>query len=340
MEKKKLMLIILSLFLIVIPFFINIYSILKIISLALGIILLDIYFVMKKKVNVFLLFYLPVLLVIFTYAIDYLKTYTLNLSPIYVFENKINDNVSIFNSLFYRIYKCDNDYTFDNQYQKNFVCETKLIDSIDINKLLNEPEISYKNYKNDFIKITGKVSKITGTSSIYLQAYTKVDGTSNGYVKFNETSGLKISLDGVDISNYRIYDYITVVGLVSSYNASKQEISLINAKLEENNLYDSYDIQVIESSKCTYEIKEYVDGIYTYCIENVYLDYKVDKYELSYALKDKKITFENLIENSNTFNKENYIVYELAKFNILSCNDNRKILINKNEKMDYSLCEE
>ncbi|MBQ8901442.1 MAG: hypothetical protein IJY87_00045 [Bacilli bacterium] len=340
MRKKKIILIIISLLLIVVPFLINIYSIYKLISLALGILLLDISFTFNKKINIFLLIYLPLLLIIFTYAIDYMKTYTFDLSPIYVFENKINDKVSTYNSLFYRIYKCNDKYIFDNQYQKNYVCETDLLESIDINKLLNEPKESYKKYKNDFIKVSGKISKISGTSSILLQAYTKVDGSVNGYVKFNETSKLKVDLAGVDISKYKIYDYITVVGLLSDFDKDAQEMILTNVKIEETNLYNEYTYQIIESSNCSKKLEEYTDNFYTYCIENIYLDYKVDKYELSYVLKDKKINLNDLITNSKLEETGNYKLYKLEKFDILSCNKNKNILINKNSKVDYSLCEE
>jgi len=339
MRKKKLFLIIISLFLIVVPFFINIYSIYKLISVCLGITLLDISFATLKKVNIFLLIYLPILLLIFTYSIDYIKTYTFNLRPIFVFENKINEDVSIYNSLFYRVYKCSKEEHFDNNYEKNYMCDTKLIDEIDINKLLNEPIESYKEYKNNFIKVTGKISKISGTSSIEMQAYTLVEGQLNGYVKFNETSKLIVNLNGIDISKYKIYDYITVVGLLESYDKKNNTLNLIDIKLEERELYNEYDIHVIESTTCEKTLKEYIDNYYLYCLENIYLDYKVDKYELSYALKDKKITIEELLQNSK-IEDDKYKTYQLEKFNVISCSENKNIIINKNEKIDYSLCEE
>jgi len=340
MSKRKIILIIVSLFLIIGPFFINIYSFYKLISIILGIILLDVSFTINKKINIFLLFYLPILLLIFTYALDYIKTYTLDLSPIYIIENKINDNVSIYNSLFYRVIKCNDEYIFDNQYKKNFVCDSSLIKEININKLLNEPEESYKEYKKDFIKVTGKISKISGTSSFLMQAYTEVEGRLNGYVKFNETSSLKINTFGIDISNYRVYDYITIIGYLDEYNKKEQELILTNVKVEENNIYDRFDIQVIESSECNNNLKEYASDLYSYCIENVYLDYKVDKYELSYAIKDKKIIFDELKNMGELETIDNIKLYKLEKFNILECSNEKNILINKNGRLDYSLCEE
>lgn len=337
--KKKVFLIIFSIILIIIPFFINVYSIYRLISVCLGITLLDISLITVKKARIFLLIYLPILLLIFTYSIDYMKTYILDLRPIFVIKNKINNNVTIYNSLFYRIYKCGEDEYFDNNYEKNFMCKTDLIEKIDINVLLNDPKISFKEHKNDFIKVVGKISKISGTSSIEMQAYTEVEDKLNGYVKFNETSKLIINLDGLDISNYKIYDYITIVGLLDSYDKKINTLNLTDIKIEENNLYSEYDIHVIESSNCTKELKEYVNNYYLYCLENIYLDYKVDKYELSYALKDKKITMGELLKDTLVEEIDNIKVYKNEKFNILSCNENKNIIINKNEKIDYSLCE-
>lgn len=337
--KKKVFLVIFSIILIIVPFFINVYSIYRLISVCLGITLLDISLITVKKTRIFLLIYLPILLLIITYSIDYMKTYILDLRPIFVIKNKINNNVTIYNSLFYRIYKCGEDEYFDNNYEKNFMCKTDLIEKIDINVLLNDPKISFKEHKNDFIKVVGKISKISGTSSIEMQAYTEVEDKLNGYVKFNETSKLIINLDGLDISNYKIYDYITLVGLLDSYDKKTDTLSLTDIKIEENNLYSEYDIHVIESSNCTKELKEYVNNYYLYCLENIYLDYKVDKYELSYALKDKKITMDELLKDTSVEEIDNIKVYKNEKFNILSCNKNKNIIINKNEKIDYSLCE-
>lgn len=340
MKKKKLFLIIISLFLIVVPFFVNVYSIYKLISVCLGITLLDISLVIDKKVNIFLLIYLPILLLIFTYSIDYIKTYTFDLKPIFVFRNKINEDVSIYNSLFYRIYKCDKKEYFDNNYEKSFMCDTSLVKEIDINKLLNEPIESYKEYKNNFIKVTGKISKISGTSSLEMQAYTFVEGQLNGYVKFNETSKLRINLEGIDVSKYKIYDYITIVGLLDNFDKKSSTLNLIDVKIEEKDLYNEYDIHVIESSDCEKNPKEYIDNYYLYCLENIYLDYKVDKYELSYALKDKKITIEEILLNSEADEFENIKIYKHKKFNILSCSKENNIIFNKNEKLDYSICKE
>ncbi len=347
MEKKKLILLILGLLLIIIPFFINIYSYLKLVILLLGIILIDLSFLQVKKkktkhykINLFLLIYIPIILLIFTYALDYIKTYTFNLSPIYIKENKINAQVSLYDSLFYRIYKCDNNYIFDNNYERNFACKTDLIANIDINKILTEPLESYKEYKHDFIKVTGKISRIIGNSKIEMQGYTLTDNNLNGYVKFNETSKLTINLKNEDLTKYKIYDYLTVVGYVDSIDKKTNEINLTKVVIEDNNLYANYTFEVIAKKECDNTLNAYSDNYYTKCLENIYIDYGIDKYELSYALKDGKITLEDIIKKASIEEKEEIKVYNLDKFKILSCSKDKNILLDKNEKLDYSLCAE
>lgn len=341
MKKRKLTIIIISLLFILVPFFINVYSFYKIIVLLIGIIGLDIGISLGLKKRIFFLIYFPLVLLVFIYSVDYIKTYTLKISPIFVWENKINKDVSIYSSLFYRVFKCEDNYVFDNDYQESFVCDTKLLEEMNINKILNEPDVSFKDYKNDFIKITGKISKISGASSIEMKEYTVGEGTNslNGYVKFNETSKLIVNLKGINISQYKIYDYITVVGRLNSFNVVEHELTLTDTVVEENNLYDNFDLQVILNNKCSEELVEYTDNFYTRCIQNIFVDYKIDKYELSYALKDKKIIFDDLIKKAIKKDYEGKVLYELEKFDILVCSIDKNILLSKDEQWDVTICD-
>ena len=338
MKNKNIIILIVSLILIIVPFFINAYTILKLISLVVGIMLFDVYLVTLKKVGLFWLIYLPILLLVFTYSLDYIKTYTLDMSPIYILENKMNKDVSVYNSLFYRIYKCEDEYIFDNEYQMNFACDTKLMNDMDINTLLAEPSTSYRKYSHKFIKVTGKISKIIGKSKIEMQEYTTSDKDINGYVKFNDESKLVIYLNEEEIKNYKIYDYITVVGLLDNFKKNEEELTLINTKVEDNDLYSHYKLEVIESNTCDKSLKEYTDNFYTVCIDDVFVNYDVGNYELDYVLKDGKFTFEDLIKDAEVKNEDNHNIYELDKFNILSCN-NKNIIMKKDLEFDYSLCD-
>ncbi len=338
MKKSQIIFLGLGIILILIPFILNIYSIFKLLILIVGIALFELSFVLSKKRNLIFLLCLPILLIIFTYGIDYIKTFTLNLKPIYVWENKINAKVSVYNSIFYRIFKCDNEYILDKNYKSNFACSPNLLENIDVNKFLNEPQISFKKYKNDFVKITGKISRINGTNSLELREYTNSNNSLNGHVNFNENNKLIGELEGINPLNYKVYDYITIVGLVDSIKDNT--ITLKNIKIVEGNLYNEYTIQVIEKDVCSDKLEEYTDNFYTKCIENIYLDYGIDKYELSYALKDGKITYDKLITDAKINTPNNYKLYSWEKFSLLNCNSQKNILLSSTEMIDYSLCEE
>ena len=339
MKKRRLFFIIFSLLLIIIPFFINVYNIFRLLIVILGIILLDLSLVIDKKKHIFLLLYLPIVLLVLVYSVDYIHTYMWNLKSIFVLENKINNKVSVYNSLFYRVYKCDKEYIFDNNYEKSFACSEELLDQIDINIFLNEPIESYKKYKNDFVKIYGKISKIVGKSTIELQDYIVTDNSINGYVDFKDTSKLTINVYDEDISLYRIYDYIEVIGRVDSINKDNNEIILEDTKIVDNNLYDNYTLEVILKDKCDNNLTKYSDDTYTKCIQNIYLDYGVNKYELSYVLKTGKVKLDNILSNAKVEEDKGIKIYILDKFKIMECN-NKKILLNKDEREDYSWCEE
>ena len=79
MKVKKIILLVSGLILLIIPFFINVYSIYRLVSVGLGIILITISALLNNKVNKFLVIILPILLLIIVYSLDYIKTYTLDL---------------------------------------------------------------------------------------------------------------------------------------------------------------------------------------------------------------------------------------------------------------------
>ena len=154
-----------------------------------------------------------------------------------------------------------------------------------------------------------------------MQEYTTSDKDINGYVKFNDESKLVIYLNEEELKNYKIYDYITVVGLLDNFKKSNEELTLINTKVEDNDLYSHYTLEVIESN-----------------IDDVFVNYAVDNYELDYVLKDGKFTFNDLIKDAYVREENNHNIYELDKFNILVCS-NKNIILKKDLGIDYSLCE-
>ena len=340
MNKKVILFLIIGLLFIIIPYIINTYNIIRLISILVGIILITISLIFYENKNIYIILITPIILIILTYTLDIFLYTKFNQIPIYIYEIKSNAKVSTYNSLFYRIYNCDNKLILDYNYEKKYSCNSDALDEIDINTFLINPINSYKEYKNKFIKITGKISKISGRDTLELNAYNIVDGALNGYVDFNKDYKIVVNLNE-DLSNYRIYDYIYIIGRVHSYKDGT--ITLKDAYTIASEIYDEFTYEIINNDNK--EIINIVDNYYFYGIKAININYKNDIYELSYLINDDRIEIDKIIENSNAiiYSDEEKVKiatgYELEKFNALVCETNKIIFTNKSYKIDADLCE-
>lgn len=342
LKKRLIWLLGIGLTLIIVPFIINKYSIFRIISLILGIVLVLISFCLKKKRNVFLILLVPILLFAMSYGIDVLFAFKLKYVPIYSYIIKSSDKVKTYNSFFYRVYDCNNKLSLDYGYKNSYVCSDDLLDTISINKFLQDSKDSYKEYKNKFVRIHGKISRISGNESIELAAFTKSDEVLNGYVNFNLDYTLSVKTTD-NLSKYRIYDYIDVIGRVDSFN--NNTITLIDTKLIPSDIYNEYSFEIINNNdeKLSNLIKE--KNYFYYGISSLNVKYDQDNiYELSYVLQDEKIKIDDIIIDvdfktiKDEEDKEAGKVYKLEKFNILECDNEKVIVANKNSKLNSDIC--
>lgn len=343
MKKRLIWLLGIGLTLMIVPFIINKYSIFRVISLVIGVILIEVCFCLKKKRNIFLVILIPVLLFTMSYGVDVLLAFKLKYVPIYSYVIKSSDKMKTYNSFFYRVYDCNNNLNLDYGYRSSYVCNNELLDIISINKFLQDPKDSFNEYKNKFVRIHGKISGISGNESIELAAYTKSEEVLNGYVNFNLDYTLNIKTTD-DLSKYRIYDYIDVIGRVDLLKDNT--ITLIDTKLISSDIYNDYSFEIVNNNelKLSNLIKE--KGYYYYGINSLNVKYDQDNiYELSYVLQDEKLTFDDLVDDmdfkiiSNKDEEEVAKVYNLEKFNVIECSNNKKIVANKNNKVNSDICE-
>lgn len=343
MKKRLIVLLGLGLTLMIVPFLINIYSIFRIISLVLGIILITVSLCLKKKRNIFYIILVPLIMLVFSYGIDTLLFYTLKRVPVFSYAIKSSDKVKTYNSFFYRVFDCDGDLTLDYGYTKNYVCSNDCLDAININSFMQDAEESFKKYHHKFVHIYGKISKITGNENIELASFTQGDDTLNGYVNFNLNNILIVNTDE-NLSKYRIYDYVDVYGKVTSINDGK--ITLTNTKLVASDIYDTYSFEIIASddNKLTNLVKE--KDYYYYGLNTINVKYDGDNiYELSYLLTDDRFKFDDLIKGKeyevfkNDEDVEIAKKYKLEKFDLLECSNGKKIVANSKSKANQSICD-
>lgn len=343
MKKRLIVLLGFGLTLMIVPFLINIYSIFRIISLVLGIILITVSLCLKKKRNIFYIILVPLIMMVFSYGIDTLLFYTLKRVPVFSYAIKSSDKMRTYNSFFYRVFDCNGDLTLDYGYTKNYVCSNDCLDAININSFMQDAEESFKKYHHKFVHIYGKISKITGNENIELASFTQGDDILNGYVNFNLNNILIVNTDE-NLSKYRIYDYVDVYGKVTSINDGK--ITLTNTKLVASDIYDTYSFEIIASddNKLTNLVKE--KDYYYYGLNTINVKYDGNNiYELSYLLTDDRFKFDDLIKDKEyeTFKNDEDVEiakkYKLEKFDLLECSNGKKIVANSKSKADQSVCD-
>lgn len=343
MKKRLIVLLGFGLTLMIVPFLINIYSIFRIISLIVGIILITVSLCLKKKRNTFYIILVPLIMLVFSYGTDTLLFYTLKRVPVFSYAIKSSEKMKTYNSFFYRVFDCNGDLTLDYGYTKNYVCSNDCLDATNINSFMQDAEESFKKYHHKFVHIYGKISKITGNENIELASFTQGDDTLNGYVNFNLNNILIVNTDE-NLSKYRIYDYVDVYGKVTSINDGK--ITLTNTRLVASNIYDTYSFEIIASddNKLTNLVKE--KDYYYYGLNTINVKYDGDNiYELSYLLTDDRFKFDDLIKDKEyeTFKNDEDVElakkYKLEKFDLLECSNGKKIVANSKSKADQSVCD-
>ncbi len=329
---------------VIISFVFNSYSLWRIFSLLVGIILLVIISekLLKRK---YLFILMPIVLIVLSYSLDFFLVSKFNRVPIYSLKKESNPLVLTYNSFFYRIFKCQNTSIMDYGYESNFLCNYDLLEEIDVNSFLSDSLANFRKYKNKFVKIKGKISKKSGVNSLELSSY-KIDDANklNGYVSFNTEYKVKVNTNS-NLSKFYIYDDVTIIGIVDSLTKEPFTINIIDPIIIPSDIYYQYTYEVITSDNKA--VSNYVEkqNIYTWGIENIYIHYDLEHiYELKYLINDERITIASLINNKEYTevysNEENLIgkIYEMDKFKILKCENSKIIITNEEWKLNYELC--
>ena len=351
-DKKVFLLISIILFLIAI--LINRPTVLRLIITLIGIILFVVTFNLKNKTkNIFM----GIGLLLLTVIIDSFIASIFVRVPIYAYNINTSGNVRVYSSLGYRIWQCDkNDYKnlkADVFYNKGYVCDPDDIEEIDSNSFLNSVIENYDEYKNNYVKIKGKISKKNSQNSIEMKPYEQSSITVNGYVTFADNITLKIMFNEQiqELDLYDIYDEIVVIGVVKTLEHNDEEfiVYLTEARLVSSPSYDKYNLVINKENKCSEEkvILYSTDSeeLYSYCLDEIIVDYGESKFEISHALSSAKLEIDDLFKNSLSVDKdekENEL-YKFKEYNILKCNKNnsKAIIMGPTDmKIDSVSCEE
>lgn len=341
MKKENIIFIILGMIFTFLPFFIFTYSIFKLISVLIGIIMLCIGLILNTNNKIFKIILFPVMICIFVYLLDYYTFILFKKTPIISINYESSEKVNVYNSIMYRVYNCNNSLILDKKYQKLYACQNDDIPLIDINIFLeSEANQVYKENKNRFVHLKGRISKIIGDNTIEIRPYNG-EVELNGYVNFDNSKKIVIENIKIDPTKYYIFDEIEFIGLVENYESidSEEILYLSNVKINETNIYNEYEI--IINNNTSKDLENILDKVYYLGIESIYYKYNENNiYELSYVLSDKRDSIDNIVKGKEYENLENdNRLYKFDKFNIIRCNNEKTIFINKNYKITNDICE-
>ncbi len=359
MKKKKEIKIItktriVSLILILLAFLAPLHNIIKLLILIFTLILLSLEKrdLLPKNKKKLLPLYALIYLIVFI-LLDSICVVTLHKIPVFTLSIVTKDNVRVHNALGYKVWQCNKnnseELVIEPFYRKGYACDIDDIDNVNINDLITSLNNNFDEYRNTYVKVTGKISKKDGQNYIEMQAYQENEESMNGYVTFSETITLAImfseNTEALDV--YDIYDEITVVGLIKNMESidGKRTIYMYEAKLTSIINLNTYTITATRSKKCKedkkliYETTE--DKIYTYCLEDIIVKYNDDnlEYELPSVLSSNKLDINTMIDNhdskkTNKYNKN--ILYKYYTYNILVCDkETSKDVIIMSPKLDF-----
>ena len=340
MKKDSILFNILGTLFLLVPLFLNLFDVLRLLSCILGITILIISHTMNKKNKIFEGIFILITGTVLIYGLDFISVRLFKTYPIIATEEKSSSLMKTYNGLFYRVYDCNSVLTLDKGYKKPFVCNKDLLKENDINTFLSNPKDSYNANLNKFVRITGKITKIVGDSEITLSSYTNAESL-NGYVDFDNNKEIILTGLSINPKDYYIYDTIEVVGKVTSF-AKKDEVNKIyldDVIIEESNLYKDYELLVNDiSSK---ELVKMTDNIYYLGIGGIYYKYSEDNiYSMDYLIKDKRVLLEDLTKDlsSKNINNDKDKLYELESYNLVVCSNGDVIFASKKIKNIEEIC--
>ena len=259
-DKKNVFMIIIGIILIVIAFLLTSLSYFRILLTVIGVTLFVIAVSRTDKMSKKMCTLLFLLFMLISVLIDSIIVLNLNRIPVYSYNVITNHNSKVYNALGYRVWDCEGkELKVDRFYKLGYYCDVNDMEAIDSNAFLSQVVDNYDNYKNNYIKISGKISKKEGINYIEMQSYQSNEITLNGYVSFSDSVTLRavFKSEKEALNSYDIYDNITIVGKVwyLKQENDKYIVYMDDAKVVDEEVLGDYSIVVTESKSCEYDNK-------------------------------------------------------------------------------------
>lgn len=345
----KWILIFVGIFLLLVSMVINYVTYLRIVLNIIGVIILVIATVLKTEIKpkfVILYFFLYLIIAI---LLDTVVVINFNRLPVYSYNIVTSKESRVLNALGYRVWDCKGKaLKVDRFYKLGYYCDASEMEAIDVNAFLSESSTDFDEYKNNYFKITGKISSKDGTSFLEMQPYHSNEITINGYVNFSDNITLRVIFNSSDesLTNYEVFDSVTVIGKIwhKKEENNKIVIYMEDSKIVEEETKNDYDLIASKAATCDNKRTLLYSGadynLYSECLNNVIVKYDESNiYELSSLLSSGKLKITDILEKANEERmqeNDDTKLYLYDEFNIIKCSESTGNDVIIGEKIDFS----
>lgn len=348
-NKIKIVLMIISIILVIVSIAINRSTFIRPLLFLIALFMIIIIFIINKKNKILRGMVTFLLTIIMLIILDNIVVVTFKTIPVFSYNIINYDNIRVYNSIGIRVWQCDKD-NYDNLlvdpfYKKGYMCDVSDTDAIDSNSFLSSVVENYDTYKNNYIKIDGKISKKNSLNLIEMQPYEENSITVNGYVTFADNITLRILFNEPNelLDNYDVYDDVIVVGIIKNMEkeGDKYVIYMSDSKVVSDIDLNEYALTVTPSVTCKDDktiFKNDNMNVYSHCIEDIIIDYGIKKYELATALSSGKININELYESPDgeDVNEDGDTLYYNDSYSVVVCNEETsKDIIIGNSSMTF-----
>ena len=279
----------------------------------------------------------------FMVALDYLVVGAFKREPIFSYNIVSIGKNKVYNAIGYRVWVCngkDKDKVFklDPLYKLGYYCSTQDMTADNINNALPKIINDFDRYKDNYIKITGRLSKIVNETELYMNTYKEIN---EQYVYDDLLLDVNFNMPSLEMSKYKVDDELTIVGKVTSKDNNSVKIidsNFVTVGSVESN--EDYNFDVNTNIYCQYDKELWFETkdkiIYKSCINDIKLNISGGNYTFEAALKNGVITMEDLrmaAEGYLTNSKDNAVIYTFNNFKILECDpsNSKDVIIGRPE---------
>jgi len=325
-EKNNYLFLIISFILIIIIYLINSVNVIRPILWLIAIGLITYYLNKILKLNIKKITCTFLILLLISLVLDAIIVSIFKRVPAYTYNIVSNDKVKVYYSPGLKVWQCESDsklsvYEF---FESGYMCDASDIAEIDSNSFLNSVVSNYEEYHNQYVKIKGKISKKNGETTLEMKPYTETTS-----VEFADNITLIIFFEDEDLTNYDVYDEITVIGLIKNLEESdgKYTVYMTESKIVGETDLTSFTISANQTNNCNDNLLSLVTNenynLYSYCLDDIIVTFPENVYELSDALSGNKINIEDVykdylevVSNEDDGSK----LYRMETYNVIECN--------------------